>query len=191
MKIIGKIKRKTAVLFGLHEKPVSSFLKKIEGHIFVDVGANYGYYPMLLHRNFDKIYAFEPIPPIFEELKQNLEKLKNAKCIEKAVSDTKGQLLEVTYHGSRGVAQTVTLASFFPTVEIDLVKVDAEGEEWRVLKGAEPILNRIRSWVIELHDPSRKEELEGWLVSRGYSVRWLDFGYRGSETANHIYAWRG
>ena len=190
MKITEKFKRKLAVLFAIHEKPVSSFLKTVKGRVFVDIGANYGYYPMLLHRNFDKIYAFEPIPSIFKELKGNLEKFDNVECVMKAVSNVGGQLVELAYHDSHGFAETVTLASYFPNMGIDLIKVDAEGEEWEVLEGAESMLERIKSWVVELHDPIRKEELENWFVSRGYSVRWLDFAFRGSQTANHIHAWR-
>jgi len=186
---LSKLKRKLAVLFAVHEKPVSSFLRSASGHVFLDVGANYGYYSMLLRGNFEKIYAFEPIPSIFKELESNLEKFDDVKCIRKAVSNVDGQIVELSYHGSHGSAETVTLASFFPNTEIDLVKVDVEGEEWKVLEGAEPILKRIKSWVVELHDPRRKEELENWFVSRGYSVRWLDFAFKGSRTANHIYAW--
>ena len=187
---LSKLKRKIAVLFAMHEKPVSSFLKSVGGQVFVDVGANYGYYSMLLRGNFRKIYAFEPIWSIFKELESNLDKFDNAECIRKAVSNVNGQLVELSYHGDHGSAETVTLTSFFPKTKIDLIKVDAEGEEWKVLEGAEQILERIKSWVVELHDPNRKEELESWFVSRGYSVRWLDFASKGSRTANHIYAWR-
>ena len=190
MKIVEKFKRKLAVAFALHEKPVSSFLKSIKGRIFIDVGANYGYYPLLLHGNFDKIYAFEPIQQIFEELQRNLKRFGNVECIRKAVSNVDQKVVKLTYHGNEGLVETVTLSSSFPERDIDMIKVDAEGEEWAVLEGAEPILTRIKSWVVELHDPLRKEELESWFTSRGYSIRWLDFAYRGSKTANHIYAWR-
>jgi FkbM family methyltransferase len=190
MKIVEKLKKKLALAFALHEKPVSLFLKSIKGRIFIDVGANYGYYPLLLHRNFDKIYAFEPIQKIFEGLQRNSKKAGNVECIRKAVSNVDRKVVKLTYHGNDGLAETVTLASSFSQMDIDLIKVDAEGAEWAVLEGAEPILARIKSWVVELHDPSRKEELERWFISRGYSIRWLDFAYRGSKTANHIYAWR-
>lgn len=191
---LSKLRKKLAVLFAVHEKPVSSFLRSraraTSGHLFIDVGANYGYYSMLLHGNFEKIYAFEPIPSIFKELESNLGKFVDVECIRKAVSNVDGQIVKLSYHGSQGFAETVTLASFFPNTEIDLIKVDVEGGEWKVLEGAEPLLERIKSWIVELHDPDRKEELENWFISRGYSVRWLDFAFKGSRTANHIYAWR-
>lgn len=191
MGVLERWKRKLAVAFAMHEKPVSSFLKTAKGRVFVDVGANYGYFSLLLHKNFDKVYAFEPVPSIFEELKKNLGKFDGVECIRKAVSNAAGQSVELAYHGDYGSAETTTLASFFPNTEIDLVKVDVEGDEWRVLEGADPVLKRIKSWVVELHDPTRREELERWFASRGYHGRWLDFADRGSRTANHIYAWRG
>jgi FkbM family methyltransferase len=184
------LKKKIAVLLGIHERPVSMFLKSIQGNLFVDLGANYGYYSLLLHNNFRKTYAFEPIPTIFKELETNLGRFDDVICVNKAASNTDGQEWGSDYHGIKGETETVTLASFFPNKKIDLIKMDVEGEEWKVLEGARPIINNIDSWVIELHDPKRKEDIEKWLISNGYSIRWLDFAYRGSKTANHIYAWR-
>jgi len=51
-----------------------------------------------------------------------------------------------------------------------------------VLKGSQTIMPRIKSWMIELHDTNRKNELEDYLSHEGYSTRWLD--------EKHIYAWR-
>ncbi len=64
---------------------------------------------------------------------------------------------------------------------IDLVKIDVEGAEFRVLKGAEKTLSagRIRRILIELHDRTRKEELENLLSNNRFSCRWLD--------ADHIF----
>lgn len=59
--------------------------------------------------------------------------------------------------------------------EVDLVKVDVEGAEWLVLEGAEPIMGRIKGWLIELHQPSRKHELEVRMRGYGYErFEWLD-----------------
>jgi FkbM family methyltransferase len=73
-----------------------------------------------------------------------------------------------------GTVAVRTLASLFPKRSISVVKVDVEGSEWKVLKGAQPIMDRIRAWVIELHDMTKKRELEAYMEKFGYSHRWLD-----------------
>ena len=154
------LKKRIAVLLSIHERPVSSFLKSIQGNIFVDLGANYGYYSLLLHKNFKRTYAFEPIQTLFDELELNLSRFEDVVCINKAVSNTDGQKWKSDYHGIEGETDTITLASFFRNDKIDLIKMDVEGEEWKVLEGAKPIIDNIDSWLIELHDPNRKEEIE-------------------------------
>jgi len=187
------------------EKQVSFFLSKLKGDIFVDVGAFLGHYSLMLCNNFNQIFAFEPSPINLKLLRQNIYygKAKNITCVGMAVSDKDGtstlHLSSKKFSGghslldSRGLPQdikvkTCTLATFFKDEpKIDLVKVDVEGAEWIVLKGAEPILNKIKSWVVELHDLKRKKEIEKWFISRGYRCIWLDFW---QSSANHIYAFR-
>jgi len=204
------------ILYGKsHEKKVSETVSKLRGRVFVDIGANVGYYSMLLSSNFDKVYAFEPYEKSFLEMCWNFRqfKIKNAKPLMKAVADKDGKerMLQTDYGQyhqlisgeqlinnslaehpkvpkviSSFVVETITLASFFPNTVLDLVKVDVEGAEWRVLNGAEPIMKNIKRWVVELHDSKRRKELEEWFTSHGYNIRWLDFH---GKTANHIYAW--
>ncbi len=57
---------------------------------------------------------------------------------------------------------------------VDLVKVDVEGAEWLVLKGAEPVMGRLKSWIIELHNPNDKTTLARYMDSFGYACEWLD-----------------
>uniref|UniRef100_A0A6H1ZYW1 Putative methyltransferase n=1 Tax=viral metagenome TaxID=1070528 RepID=A0A6H1ZYW1_9ZZZZ len=200
----------------MHEHEVSKVVKKTFGKVFVDVGANVGYYSLLLKDNFEVIYSFEPAKEPFKRLCKNLQCFKayNVKPIMKAVSDVNGKLkLFLTEYGgyhrlicgkqfvskslvnhpkvpkilSSEVVDVVTLSSFFSNTKIDLVKVDVEGTEWQVLRGTEPIAENIKRWIVEMHDPKRKGEMEEWFVSHGYNFKWIDF--RG-KTANHIYAWR-
>jgi len=65
---------------------------------------------------------------------------------------------------------------------IDLIKVDVEGAEWSVLIGARNVMKQIKSWLIELHNTSRKGELEGLLDSYDYRHTWID--------NNHVFAWK-
>ena len=61
--------------------------------VVVDVGANIGYYTLLLAKICKKVYAFEPDFECFEILKKNIKenKLKNVILINKAVSSKKGE----------------------------------------------------------------------------------------------------
>lgn len=177
-----------------YESAVSKEIIKMNGDIFVDVGANTGYYSILLHKNFRRVYAFEPIQTTAKVLFDYLKRLgvQNVIPIVKAVSNVNGIDTFVLYNYNPYVCDpvispqlgkgenakvemsSVTLASYFPTENLDLVKVDVEGNEWKVLHGAEPIMQNIKSWMIELHDGHRRQELEHLLGSYGYSTRWLD-----------------
>ena len=68
------------------------------------------------------------------------------------------------------------------TLEIDLIKVDVEGAEQLVLKRAETIGGRIKTWVIEIRDLGKKRDIVKYLCLRGYKVMELDY--------NHILALR-
>lgn len=199
-----------------HEFPVSITMKRIRGDLFVDIGANKGYYSLLLRNNFRRIIAFEPAKSSYEELINNITRFQatdKIAPIKKAVSDRDGQrILYLTrygkYHGfvaeqlvaDSGIAEkgggevvesqevdTVSLGSYFANEKlIDLVKVDVEGAEWDVLKGAEPIISKIKRWIIELHDLGRRKELETWFKERGYDTKLLQY----TLTTCHIFAWR-
>ena len=173
-----------------HEPIVSSFIEKKEGDIFVDVGAGLGYYSFLLHDNFNNILAIEPHPQKVERIKRvkELYGYDKVAILEAAISDKNGE--ERLYFGpSRGMhslvynhkhgystVKTITLDSLLQGYdEIDLVKVDVEGAEWKVLNGTKNVMDKIKSWVIELHDLKRAKKLEDLMKSHGYNVKWIDW----------------
>jgi FkbM family methyltransferase len=185
-----------------HERQVGQFLTEVRGEIFVDIGAYLGYYSLMMCGNFHRIFAFEPSPLNLKLLRQNIRNrgAKNISCVGMAVSDKDGtSTLHLSSNGlswhsllasstkPHGIkVRTCTLSTYFKNEpQIDLVKVDVEGAEWMVLKGAEPIICRIRSWVVELHDLKRNKEIENWFVFHGYHFRWLDW-----RLWPHIYAFR-
>jgi len=186
-----------------HEHQVSSFLAGKKGAVFVDVGANVGYYSFLLYNNFDTILAVEPHPDNVEIMtaikkERNFSKVKISSL---AVGDKDRDEVRL-YVGSHCGGHTlsaqrssrasgnrqkyietkmVTLNTLLKDYEsIDLVKVDVEGAEWLVLTGAEGVRDRIKSWIIELHGLRRKEEMQKWFSDRGYQYKWID--------KNHLYA---
>lgn len=172
------------------EKPVVAALSQIHGKTFVDIGASLGYYSVLLSRNFKTVLAFEPHPDNIRAMKDmaRFAKILNIFVLPVAVSDTDGETIlyvgtfSATHSFFRGSlttdralpVRTVRLDSVVRET-VDLVKMDVEGAEWRVLKGAETIIRsgKILRMLIELHD-GRTRELDEYLGERGYSTHWLD-----------------
>ena len=94
-----------------------------------------------------------------------------------------------TRRGDKILVDTTTLAELLKDEPVvDLVKVDVEGAEWQVIKGAEPIIEKIQSWLIEVHYRSYSElkelrlKMQDWLKQRGYIAQWIN--------RNHVYARR-
>lgn len=134
--------------------------------IFFDVGANIGNYSASLLRVFPNatIHAFEPHPKNFFSLKQNTPSV-NLKCYNAAVGETRGKLTlydRADHNGSSHaslhkaviseihkqdiVEHTVlveTLDTFCEKMEIadiDFIKIDTEGNEMSVLRGAKKLI---------------------------------------------------
>ena len=57
---------------------------------------------------------------------------------------------------------------------VDLLKIDVEGAEFKVLRGAHDTLHITRRVVVELHDRERKKELENRLHWCDFKTTWLD-----------------
>jgi len=188
-----RVKRK----YFRREPVVSSFLINKHGHIFIDIGANFGYYSFLLHNNFDTILAIEPYIGNVRVIEIAKEKYgyNRVNILPTAISDKDGKAklylssfccghsLVPKLKSNHINVNTITLDSLLKTSsDIDLIKVDVEGAEWEVLNGTKNVMSKIKSWLIELHDTTRKNELKDLLKSYGYVVRWVD--------RNHIFAWR-
>ena len=147
-----------------------------ENPVLFDVGANTGDYSRALADAFPggRIFAFEPNPNTFQILKRNLNGSK-VNCIPTGLGSSAGTgALHVypddliTAHASRcaevltqlrgctepkRVPFTVTTLDSFceehAIARIDLLKIDTEGYELDVLKGARKMLERDRIGMIQ------------------------------------------
>jgi FkbM family methyltransferase len=171
-KAIGRAIYKNSV----YELPTSELvwrlLKDSPDALFVDVGANIGYYSLLARKrlgNNGTIIAFEPLPEIYDKLTMNIQD----KCVEIyqcAVSSTNGQATLSIPMGSEAndgistlqdcadavssvIVQTITLDRFLDK-EIYILKIDVEGHEYNALLGAESLLlqGKIKNIIFEDHD---------------------------------------
>jgi FkbM family methyltransferase len=151
--------------FGVWEPNLTGFLsaRLRPGDIFVDVGANIGYFTLLASRlvgSSGRVIAIEASPNIFARLSDNLKRNRvgNVDSSNVAVSDrfgttqlflgsdsNLGQTGTVARPGSRYECDidTAPLDALLATVDVArvrFVKVDVEGAEWSVLQGMQGLL---------------------------------------------------
>lgn len=157
---------------GLHEFPDMAFLLHFlrKEDVFADVGSNSGSYTILAGSSIGaKVYAFEPVPRTYARLVENV-RINHAEdwvtCINKGVGAKKGMLRftggnDTTNHalaeGETAVdtvnVELVPLDDEFAIVAPNLMKIDVEGFETLVIKGAQRILrdSALRCVIMELN----------------------------------------
>jgi FkbM family methyltransferase len=141
--------------------------------VVFDVGANCGWYSALVSRRFPdaKIYAFEPAPDLQSVLRMNIGR--NVTVVAQAVGDhtgtcalhinphsqqTNSTLLDAVRPFAKHGAITkvdvplTTLDAYCVANQIDKVdvlKVDVQGAEGSVFRGARALLPRIQTVIVE------------------------------------------
>ena len=140
-----------------------------------DVGAHKGQTSLHFCKLFPQsfIHAFEPSPYLFAEIEKNLSKRKNIRChnfalgetnekafLTKPNSDLCGQVIKAQEKNSTSIS--VRRLDGFCQVEnisaIDLLKIDVEGNELSVLKGASGMIERNAIKVILLECDFNKDD---------------------------------
>lgn len=129
--------------------------------VFYDVGSNWGYYALVLAaQGAGKVHAFEPLPASFRDLEgltraAGLES--RVSCHNLALSDRSGKgriaIPDGLHSGTATIGAEGTEAALARIDELDheppdVLKVDAEGHEARVLEGGRKTLERRRPYVV-------------------------------------------
>ena len=167
-----------------------------EKRVIVDVGANIGFFTMRQMLRFGsnlKLIAFEPDPATYERLEKNVNRMRkrtrsDIRCVNRALDEHAGEAkfvrdVSVESHVVDGPtdapAITVQLDTLDSVVEkegldkIDLLKIDVEGHEMKVLAGARlkalPITQNI---TLEYHQPQFVQEITE--VLRPFHFRMVD-----------------
>ena len=149
-----------------------------------DVGANVGYYTLLLARGVGpkgRVIAFEPNPFNLTYLKEHLRlnKIGNVEIVEAAVSDREGVAF---FSGEGAMGKLSQTGAPTKIVQLDnypkpdFIKMDIEGEETAALRGSAKILaERHAVWFIAVHGPAYIE-IPALLASQNYTVKWVTQG---------------
>jgi FkbM family methyltransferase len=166
---------------GVHEKEESAFFRSVIGKssICFDVGANVGYFSLLFASLCPQgtVHSFEPVPLNYHTLSTNklLNGFTNMSASPCAVGEVEGQVGFVISSDSaysslvdtgrkpvleRIVVAMTTLDGYCEkqnVARVDVLKVDVEGAEERVIAGALNLLRdrarRPRTVMLELYEP--------------------------------------
>ena len=173
-------------------------LKQVKiGDVVVDVGANVGYYTVLLADKVGlsgKVYAFEPDKTSFEILERNVaeNKLKNVVAVNAAVGSKNGKLKlhrsEENFgdHKLYGKAEKTSQVKIvklddFIKEAVDLIKIDTQGWEPEVIKGAQKVILKNKPTIFMEYSPAgyKQAKLNGREMMKNLAgiykkIWWID-----------------
>lgn len=161
----------------IFQKEVYKVDLKTEQPFIIDVGAHIGLATIYFKKQYPQasILAFEPNPKTAKILRLNIKTnhLKNIKVIEAAVGDKKGQKPLYIDSTSQNpwiwgdslikniwdsqipptpiLVKIVTLSSFL-TKTVNLLKIDAEGAESKIIQECANKLKFVRNLILEYHE---------------------------------------
>lgn len=203
------IGHQSIILNGFYELELTKAIRKLAktGGLLVDVGANYGYFSCLWagENKNNRAIAFEASPLNVSPLQNNISKngfsgrinvepVALGKEIGNAKFDTSnvegqtgwGSLVLEDSDGAIDVAINTldNYADEYAIKEIDVLKIDVEGADTWVLKGASKLIRekRIKNIFYEANPVKMEEieidpdEAEAFLINNGYVVKELSNG---------------
>jgi FkbM family methyltransferase len=188
----------------------------------LDVGANVGSFTKMISVILDNIniYAFEPLPDCYTTLIKNTEHLENVTCLNCALGDTnsEGSIYHNEFSPSSSLLKMKELhKEIFPQTknainenirirELDsfdneinwtrkiLLKIDVQGFEMNVLKGADSSLKKIDIIIVEIlfvelyENQTRFDDIYKFLYERNFSYKGNFNQVADTKTGRIIYA---
>lgn len=188
---------------GIHEEPVTRLILEVlkDAKCFVDIGTNLGWYTLLASKAIPNgiVYGFELDELNYELLKKNIEinHCRNVTAIHAALSDREGtvqyarklhepsSVFRITPDSSTELPEdlvdvpALALDDFIAREKVipDVIKIDVEGAEAKVLQGMKRILTQGDPKIfLEVHPKwlpafqSSVGEILGQLIDNGYEI---------------------
>lgn len=188
--------------YGAYERQYGLFMRKVLAQnkepVFIDIGANIGQHSLMLATVCKEIHAFEPYDVVREKFNHQIER-NQIKNIEVHAIGLGDQNEEVTFYEPTGTNQGMgsflsdhsdtnkqykklpirRADEYFETHainKVDLIKIDVEGLEDKVLKGMPRILSQYRPIVCMEYSLSTAKQVDSLpallaLFPEGYLVK--------------------
>jgi FkbM family methyltransferase len=165
---------------------IDSLVKKLpDNPVIIDVGANAGFFNILLFSKIHKarILAYEPMPSNIAFFKDAIDRnpiLQSIKLYQAAVTGKPKEYIELFTEDTEGNTVVSSVFSNFNQLnnkkvrvearslssiiaghkleQVDLLKLDCEGSEYDIIYNTDPsILARVKMMVIEVHQIDRDQ----------------------------------
>lgn len=179
----------TIIQNGIFDQPLIEAMKALvsPGDVYLDVGSNFGQSTVLMSYAVGptgKVIAFEADPWIGSALKENIKQNKctNTEVIIAAVWDesnlsliySSDDLVTFGSYGSYGIDPNATEGQQVKSITIDslnldrvnLIKIDAQGSDLNVLKGARDTIRRLKPNIIFEYEQ---------LFNNRFNTSWNDY----------------
>lgn len=153
------------------EEAVAECISRLRGlkGVFIDVGANAGYYSIAVAREVPEIgvHAFEPVPENFEMLRRNIQangmneriwpnRVALGQVTQNSTMTAQGQLSRIAANGGggnhAGIEVHMTTIDDYCLAHgvhsVRLIKCDVEGYELSVLKGAVRVVQENKPLIL-------------------------------------------
>ena len=176
----------------IRAKLIESHQWKTNGWV-VDAGANIGNHSLYFAKYFQKVASFEPHPLNFKLLEVNTASIPNIEVFPYALGSALGRGVIQELDGNMGASSLHREANELGRWEIDiqvldswidvfspvsLIKIDTEGHEFEVLRGARGVLTR--DWPLILFERSEglddfreSDRAVSFLEELGYQFIWF------------------
>lgn len=191
---IGAFGRYEYDLLDLLERYLASTSRDTTKEVAIDIGANIGNHSVCFSKLYSKVYAFEPNPLAYEMLKINgnfFSGQGNIVPVNKALGAAQGvgafisqrkniggsRIAELSADpklGDRVIETEITSLDEFDlpgNSKVGLLKLDVEGYELEVLKGASGLIKGHKPLILFEHAPVQKDhgvEVISFLQEKGY-----------------------
>lgn len=173
-----------SVIFNLSEshKYALNALNIPDNSVYLDIGANVGLHSILYSKTAKEVHAFEPLRKNLEYFQKmvSINKIKNIKILPCAVLDFEGLAKfeegdssatgKISRNGKIEV-NVITLDKYIKRSKIspDIMKIDVEGAEVSVLKGARNLIKIFKPLIfLETHGDKARKECFRILYDNGY-----------------------